>query len=198
MRLSTFDDWSRGHHGILTFKASGLSRSAWYRAIDAGSLAQIHPMVARMPGAATTPEQGIAAAVAAVSGDALASHRSAIRLWGLPRPDDDPVDVLTTSLDRGVELDGAILHRTRDRDDLVRLRRYSIPCTNILRTLVDLGAVDAPAVSDSLGHAIATRLADLRAIELTLTTHSRPERDGVTALRAAIDRWIDVPAPDAA
>ncbi len=45
MKLSDFDDWARAHHGIITFTASGLSRSAWYRAIEAGTLDPIHPYV---------------------------------------------------------------------------------------------------------------------------------------------------------
>jgi hypothetical protein len=71
-----------------------MSRSAWYRAIDAGTLIPLHPNVARLPGTADTPEQRIIAGVAAAGPEALASHRSAARLWGIPRPDDDPVDVI--------------------------------------------------------------------------------------------------------
>ncbi len=197
MRLSTFDDWARAHHGIITLDASGMSRSAWYRALDAGTLDPLHPFVARIPGTATTPEQRITAAVFAVGGDAMASHRSAARLWGVPRPDDDPVDIITSDLQRGVDLDGVTLHRTRDPHHLAPQRRYGVRCTNILRTLVDLGAVDGDAVVDAVGHTLATRLADLRALEVVVTTHSRPGRSGVAALRRAIDDWsIDAKPAD--
>ena len=196
MRLSTFDDWARAHHGIITFEASGLSRSAWYRAIDAGSLVPIHPLVARIPGTATTPEQCIAAAVLAVGGGAVASHRSAVRLWGAARPDDDPVDVLTCDPRRGVELDGVVLHRTIDLDHLVPQRRFGIPCTNILRTLVELGAVDAPGVVEAVGHAIAAKLADLRALEVACGALAA-WAGRVVALRQAIDTFsIDAKPAD--
>jgi very-short-patch-repair endonuclease len=158
---------------------------------------QVHPSVARLPGAAVTPEQRIAAAVLAAGGDVLASHRSSARLWGAARPDDDPVDVLSPSLTRGIALDGVVLHRTRDRDHLHPLRRYNVPCTNILRTLVDLGAVDPGGVIDLVGHVISTGLADLGAIEHALQVHARPGRTGVVALRHAIDEFsIDAKPAD--
>ena len=97
MRLSDFDDWARAHHGIITLEASGLTRSSWYREIERGTLVQIHPGVARLVGTPDSPEQRIIAGVLAIREPALASHRSAARLWGIPRPDDDPVDVILTA-----------------------------------------------------------------------------------------------------
>jgi very-short-patch-repair endonuclease len=72
-----------------------------------------------------------------------------------------------------------------------------LPCTNILRTLVDLGAVDADAVHGAVGHAITTKLADLRAIQTTVVEHSRQGRSGVVALRTAVADWaIDAKPAD--
>lgn len=189
MRLCDFDDWARAHHGILTREAGGYSKSAWYRALDAGDLIQIHPNVARLPGTALTPEQRIIAGVLALGVPAIASHRSAARLWLVPRPDDDPVDVLLLDARRDLHLDGVIIHRTIDREHLTPQRRFNIACTNIVRTLLDLGAVEGAAVDDAVGHAIATKLASLDALEAVLATHAGRGRGGVTALRAAIDRF---------
>ncbi len=197
MKASAFDAWARAHHGLITFQSSGLSRSAWYRAIEAGSLDQIHPHVARLPGTATTPEQRIAAAVLAAGGDALASHRASARLWGIVRSEHDPVDLVTPSLNRGISLDGVFIHRTTDLDHLNAQRRDGIRCTSVLRMLVDLGAVDPAGVTEAVGHAIATRLAELGAIERTLEIHARPGRPGIRALRAAINEFtIDAKPSD--
>lgn len=184
-----FDAWARAHHGTVTLATSGLSRSAWYRALTAGNLEQLHPYVARLPGTPDTPEQRIVAACLAVGDAALASHRSAARLWGIPRPDDDPVDVIDRREGCQTHLDGTIVHRPTDRLRLVPQRRLGIRCTNILRTLVDLGAVDPDSVRDAVGHALATRLADLTAIERTVIEHSQHGRAGVVALRGAVDAW---------
>ena len=189
MRLLDFDDWACAHHGILTLESSGLSRSAWYRALDAGTLHQLHPFVARLPGTPDTPEQRILAAVAAIGPTAVASHRSAARLWGIPRPDEDPVDLIDERSGSQARLDGVVIHRPTDRSRLTPQRRYGIACTNILRTMVDLGAVDPASSTDAVGHVLATRLADLSALEAATIDHGRRGRSGVAALRDAVDDW---------
>ena len=189
MRLSDFDDWARAHHGIVTLDSSGLSRDAWYRAIRAGTIEQLHPHVARLHGTPNTPEQRIIAAVTAVGAGALASHRSAARLWGIPRPDDDPVDVLLPARRRDVTLDGVVVHRPRDLARLIPQRRFGIRCTNIIRTLLDLGAVDPGALHGAVGHAITTNLVSLDALEIAAAEHARPGRSGVVAVRDAIADW---------
>lgn len=189
MRLSDFDDWARAHHGIITLDSSGLSRSGWYRAVRAGSIVQMHPLVGRFPGTADTPEQRILAAVDAVGPTALASHRSAARLWGVPRPDDDPVDIIDARAGTQIRLEGAIIHRPSDRQRLTPQRRFEIRCTSILRTLADLGAVDPTGVHDAVGHVLAVGLADLGAIEIAAADHARRGRPGIPALRDAIDDW---------
>ena len=73
---------------------------------------------------------------------ALASHRSAAYLWGIARPDDDPIDVIVTGRRRLPSLDGVIVHRPKDLRRLIPQRRSGIRCTNVLRTVLDLGAVD--------------------------------------------------------
>ncbi|HSL74126.1 MAG TPA: type IV toxin-antitoxin system AbiEi family antitoxin domain-containing protein [Ilumatobacteraceae bacterium] len=189
MRLEDLDAWATAHHGVITRQHSGLTRSSWYRAIESGQLEQLHPGVARLHGTAPTAEQRITAAVLAVGGSALASHRSAARLWGVARPHDDPVDVTVVGERRRPRLDGVVLHHPRDLDRLLPQRRQRIPCTNILRTLLDLGAVDPDGVVHAVGHAIASRLASLTAIERTLADHARSGRSGIAALRTAIDEW---------
>ncbi len=189
MRLSDFDDWARAHHGIITLEASGLARDAWYRAIKAGTIEQLHPHVARLHGTPDTPEQRIIAAVNAVGAGALASHRSAARLWGIPRPDDDPVDVLVSSERRDVAFDGVIVHRPRDLARLVPQHRFGIRCTNIIRTLLDLGAVDPEGLHDAVGHAITTNLVSLDALEVAAAEHARPGRGGIVPVRDAIADW---------
>lgn len=197
MRLSDFDRYALRHHGTITLEASGLTRSAWYRALRAGTIEQIHPYVARLHGTPDTPEQRIAAALAAVGERAVASHRSAAHLYGVPRPDTDPVDVIVLGRRRSVALEGVIIHEPTDRRRLTPQRHKGLRCTNILRTLVDLGAVDTSAVHDAVGHTLATGLANLAAIQTTVVEHSRQGRGGVVALREAVADWtIDAKPAD--
>ena len=189
MKLSDFDDWATAHHGIITFDRAGVTRSAWYRAIERGELLQVHPYVARLVGSAETPEQRIIAAVCSIGTPAIASHRSAARLWGVPRPEDDPVDVIITGERRDVTRAGVVVHQPTDRANLTPQRRYSIPCTNIVRTVVDLGAVDPAGVHAAVGHAVTAGLASLDAIEAAAGRHARRGRAGIVPVREAIADW---------
>jgi hypothetical protein len=144
VNLGLLDGWARTHHGIVTKHRAielGWTEAAWYRAIRRGQLHLMHPGVARLHGTPTTPVQRIHAAVLAAGRTAVASHRSAAALWEIERPEDDPVDVIVNRGVSGLRLAGVNVHRPRDRIDMALVYRSNTPSTNLLRTLVDLGAV---------------------------------------------------------
>ncbi len=198
MQLTTLDHLATANHGIVSRSASGLSRSSWYRAIAAGQLEQVYPGVARLHGTARTPEQRIVAAVLATGPSSMASHRSAAHLWGIPRPEDDPVDVIVVGARRRFTgFDDVVIHRPRDLERLAPQRRSGIVCTNALRAVLDLGAVDRSAVADAVGHVITSRLATLNALETVVIQHSEHGRTGIVALREAVADWsIDAKPTD--
>lgn len=189
VRLDNLDSWATAHHGVVSLEASGLSRSSWYRAIRSGQLEQLHPGVARLHGTPNTQQQRIMAAHLAVGSPALASHRSAAHLWGIERPGHDPVDIIVVGRRRYPALDGVVIHRPKDIERLTPQRRDNIACTNILRTLLDLGAVDHRAVSDAVGHAIAHHHVNVSTLESVVIQHSEHGRAGIVALRNAVDDW---------
>ena len=144
MNLGTLDEWARSHHGIVTKCRAvelGWTESAWYRAIGRGQLQLVHPGVARLHGTPITPVQRIHAAVLAAGRTAVASHRSAAALWGIDRPEDDPIDLTVGRGVTGLAIAGVTIHRPRDRIDMATVVRLHTPSTNLLRTLIDLGAV---------------------------------------------------------
>ncbi len=57
-----------------------------------------------------------------------------------------------------------------------------IRTTNILRTLCDLGALDAAAVDPAVGHVVTTGLASPAALRKAVDRHARRGRPGVPAL----------------
>jgi very-short-patch-repair endonuclease len=189
VRLSDLDAWATAHHGVISIEASGLSRSAWYRAIRSGQLEQLHPGVARLHGTPITPELRIMAALLAVGTPALASHRSAAHLWGIERRPGDPVDAIVVGRRRLPALQGVVIHRPSDLERLTPQRRSNIACTNVLRTLLDLGAVDRAAVPDAVGHAIAHHHVTLPTLETVVVQHAVQGRAGIVALRDAVDEW---------
>lgn len=205
--LNLIEPFARRHHGLVTFAAArerGISKSAWYRAIDRGVLAPVHPLVARLVGAPRTREQRILAAVLALRqgrarpGVVLASHRSAAHLLGLDRPEGDPVDVIVAS-EHARHLDGVVVHRPTVLDDLTPTIRRGVPCTNELRTLIDLGAVDAAAVPAALERFVGNRRIRPAAVAALLERHGRQGHTGITAVRRALCTWPlanDVPDSD--
>ena len=122
------------HHGVVTRDAcirAGISSASWYRAHRDGMLEPLHRNVARMVGTPRTRQQAVCAAVLAAGRGALASHRSAAFLWGIPRPDVDPVDVLLPDRARRASLSPVVVHRPSDLGDLKPVRRQGIPVTNV-------------------------------------------------------------------
>ena len=223
MRLIDLDQRAISQHGLITLSQSGLSRAGWYRALKSGRFEQIHPGVARLAGTARGYRQRIAAALLAMAEPAVrnpssasrpfavASHRSAASLWladSIPpamsarsarsaSSTDIPIDIIVADRRRSTRLAGTVVHRPRDLERLTPQVVDGIRCTNILRTLLDLGAVAPDEVHPLLGHALATRMVNLDAVETALLQHARPGRSGVTALRHALDDWaIDAKPAD--
>lgn len=194
MKLHLLDAFASRHHALVTLDAfldAGLSRSTFYRAVRVGDLMLIHPSVARVAGSVDSALQRLHAAVLAAGPDAMASHRSAAWLWGVPRPGGEPCDVILPGRGRrsSPRLEGVVIHRPRDQGDLRPCRRYGIPCTNILRTLCDLGAVDRRGVNPAVGHVLTNSLATASALDRAICSHSRQGRHGIVAFRDALRDW---------
>jgi very-short-patch-repair endonuclease len=198
VRLHRLDAFATRHHGLITLPDAlrlGVSRSSWYRALDSQHFEQLHPGVARLWGTPATFEQRALAAAWAADPGAMTSHRTSARLWGVERPEDDPIDVITPQRTRGPRPDGVIVHRPRDIADLRPIVRRGVPTTNPMRMLLDLGAVDEACVYDALIAVMSAKVASPAAIRSTLIRHSKKGRHGVTALRTALERWTDEELP---
>jgi very-short-patch-repair endonuclease len=193
MDLSALTTSAAEHHGLVTMAVAvtkGISRATWFRALDDGRLILVHRGIARMAAFPPTPEQTIAAAVLATAPLSMASHRSAARLWGIARPDGDPIEVIVARRNRSPDIAGVIVHRPRDLGDLTPVKRSGVPTTNVLRLLCDLGAVDPGAVSAAVGHVVSARLASPVALRRAIDRHSRRGRHGVPAFREALEEWV--------
>jgi very-short-patch-repair endonuclease len=198
MDVESIEAWALAHHGLVPLammRQPGEDRPgtpsvwSWRRAVRSGHLELVHPGVARLRGAPRTREQRIAAAQMAVGGS-IASHRSAAFLWGLDRPAHDPVDLIVTRRGgRRIELAGVEVHRPRDLLDLTPSVRSGISCTNPLRTLCDLAAVDADSAPAMVEHVLVSGWARPTGLRALVARHGRPGRVGVTALREAVDAW---------
>jgi very-short-patch-repair endonuclease len=137
-----------------------------------------------------TPEVSHQRLIAAcLAGPAVASHRSAGRLWAFPEMPDDIVEVT------------ALRHRRRRSADVIWHESYhltdrditeieGIACTRPVRTFIDLGVALSPDELEAvLNEGIRRNLLSLPAIT------SRPERfgplrRGTAVVRAVLDRQL--------
>lgn len=189
MDVQRFDRYASMHRGLLSFEASGLSRRDWNEAVARGEAELRHRNVVRLYGARPTMELRIEAAVLASGWDSLASHRSATLLWGAERPPTDPIDIILPGRTRRARLADVVVHRPRDMRQLRPVWRHGIPTTDPLRTLLDLGAVDASGVDAALLRFVVDGYVTPKAVRAALVRHSQHGRHGVVALRDALDRW---------
>ena len=190
--LHLLEPFAMLHHGLVNrFDAVdlGVHASAWYRAIDRGLLEPVSKNVVRMLGAPITREQRILGGVWSCGPGAMASHRSGAYLWGTDRPEDDPIDVMLPWRTRRAAVAGVVVHRPRDLKDMRPVFRSGIPCARPARVLVDLGAVDDQGVYAALEAILTSKVIDARAARAALKRHAKRGHDGITALRAALDRW---------
>ncbi len=180
-------------HGLVEFRqatASAMSKSGWFRRLDSGLLISVAPRVARLPGAPVTDYQTIAAWVIAGGSAAMASHRSAARLWGLDITSTDPVDIVFPGRHHRRQLDGAMVHRPSDPGDLRAVRRHGIAVAVPSRTVVDLGATAAPDdVARFVEHLVMRRTMSFAAIVAAVDRLGGRGRAGAGVLRDVLTDW---------
>jgi very-short-patch-repair endonuclease len=192
VKLKLIERFALAHHGVITLDAvrdAGMSRSTWQRAVASGQLELIHEGVARIAGAAIPAHQPLAAAVLAAGKGALASHRAAAWLWGIPLPNRPVPELILPSRARQATLEGVIVHRPRDLLDLGAVYKYGIPACKLLRIACDYGAVDPQGAHAVIGHIITNGWMSAEAFEAAVRTHGRRGRPGVPVLRAALADW---------
>jgi very-short-patch-repair endonuclease len=163
-------------HGLVARSqavARGLSPYAIRYRIRSGEWSRVHPGVYRLASSPETFHQRLLAACLSAGADAVASHRAAASLLGLPVPDGH-VEITVPEC-RRIRIAGARLHRTTDLATLRRRRIDGIPVTTPSRTVVDLAKVlDPDQLEAVLDHTLAERIVSVRS--LTTTLASRPSR----------------------
>lgn len=129
-------------HGVVSIRQVtgplGNSRSAVYRAVDAGRLHRLHPGVYAVGHTHLSPHGHCLAAVLACGPDALLSHVSAAWLWNLTKTSPLPASVSTPHYRKPRR--PLRLHEAHSITPEDRALREGIPVTSLPRTLLDLAA----------------------------------------------------------
>ncbi len=134
--------------------------------------------------APVTWRQGLMVVILAAGG--TASHRAAAALHRLDGFEERDLDI-TVALTRHRVVPGAVVHRAR-LEPCERVVADGIPCTNIARTLCDLGAVvSQDLVEQALDDALRRGVSE-RWIREELERARRPGKTGTGVLEQVLDR----------
>jgi very-short-patch-repair endonuclease len=129
-------------HGLVArwqLDELGLSWEAARHRVDHGRLIRVRRGVFLVAGAPRSWPQSVMAAVLGAGAAAWASHRTAARLWRLPVPAIDLIE-LTTPLERRVRIPGVRGHRSGVWHELDVATASGVPTTSPARTIADLSS----------------------------------------------------------
>jgi hypothetical protein len=195
------DAIASAQHGAIALwqLIDAVSRRAVERAVESGELIRAAPEVFVLPGSPRTWRQRLMVAVLDAGPGACVSHRAAAILHGIARRGMPEVVEITAPRTRSERIAGVIVHKPLDlRADRDITVVDGIPCTSVLRTLVDYG-VSEPwlEVWDAIERAIQADLVTHRGCEWMLSTLSKQGRTGCGPFRRALDeRALKMKAPD--
>jgi hypothetical protein len=189
-RLLTLTAVAERSHGVLTtadLRTAGVTPSAERRWVDLGRLVPMCRGVFRMGGAPPTPHQRLLAAVRFNGDDAVASHRAAAWLWGLPG---FGVGVIEVSKPRGrsQRRHNGWVHGSMVLPDHHRTEQLAIPVTTPARTVSDLAGVVHPARAErALDAALSSGLVRIGDVQAVFAELARRGRRGTATMRELLD-----------
>lgn len=182
-------------HGLVTLQQLfelGVSRAMLRTRLDRGQWAKVEKQVVRIEGAKNTWESKLLARILGAGDGAMASHRSAAALWnldGFPRRSRHELVVPNT---RRIVRRDVTVHHSGDLHLVRPALRDHIPVTPLVRTLLDLAAVESrEAVLLTVDDARRSWHISFDQLLRVLETHARRGRGGVATFRSIIDEYVD-------
>lgn len=189
-RLDHLAASARAQSGLLTnaqLEAAGMQPGAVKYRTRVGGLERVAPGVRRVGGTPITWRQRLEAACLATGPLSAASHRSALALWGLITWEDVPVEI-TVVYERDPDGCDAVVHRSKDLlpQDIELVD--GIPCTSVVRTLVDAGAVlQDRTVERLLERALVRQLTTVAEVRDFMERVAARGRRGVGVMRRVLE-----------
>jgi very-short-patch-repair endonuclease len=179
------------HHGVISRQAAldvGATRNQISRQLARGHWQRPLPGVYLLPGSPATWERAVAIAVLGSGTGAIASHATAAHLWDLGRR---PKFIEVTSPHQGIPRRGHVIHRSTDLIPENVTLVSGIPCSTVVRLLVDVGIPWGDGFANRcLDEAIRRELATERAVARELHRVARKGRNGVGPLRRVLSERL--------
>lgn len=167
--------------------AAGVSDREIRRRIERGSLRPVHPGVYATFGTPLDYRARVLAGCLSAGPGAVASHRSALSIWGL-LDGEQPVEITAPRPSHPVP-GGYVLHRPNVLRPVDVTTRRLVPITNPMRSLLDAGAVlPRHVVGECVEKALNERLVTVKGLRVILAELGGRGRTGTGALRTYLDR----------
>jgi very-short-patch-repair endonuclease len=181
---------SVAHHGLVSrtlADQAGVPAEALSVRARNGMLERVDREIYRFRGAPRTWEQRALVAVWAAGPAALLSHRAAALLHRLDGIEQAPMEVLVDRWSRRRRRRDVRLHEAQDIRDSDRHAISSIPCTSIVRTLLDLPAgLHRERADQALEDALRRRLCTVDEVADRFVQVARRGRPGTRVMRALL------------
>lgn len=179
----------RAQHGVVTrfqLLAIGYTRREIEQRLHNGRLHHISNGIYAVGRRDLNPHGRWMAAVLACGDDAVLSHRSAGELWGIAREWEGRIDVSIRRRSK-ITRRGILVRARPTLPDLSVARRYGIPVTNPVQTLIDLATELKPMrLERAVNQADVHDLVDPETLRTALDSHVG--EPGAKKLRTLLDR----------
>lgn len=165
--------------GLTSRQIQGLIRSGWC----------VHPQqgIYRVQGAPTTSRQHMLELAWACGPDAVASHRAAGHLWGLPGLSQAAPEV-TRPRGQSQRRAGGFVHGSLWLPSQHLTVRDHVPVTTPARTVFDLAGVVAPTFAErALDAALQRKLCTLAQVQMAFFALARRGRRGTATMRRLLE-----------
>ena len=183
---------ARVRYGLLSRLAAlslGLSDHIISVALARGAWDEVYPGVYYLNASPREWESDLMAAILAAGPRAVASHRSAARLWGLDGFKSATLE-LTVPFTNEPMPEGVLIHRTRRPPG--QTLRESMPVTTVERTLLDLAAMLSERVLErTVQSALHARLTTSEMLWQVLATDGGRGVTGTRRFRGVLGRVAD-------
>lgn len=168
-------------------RALGLTSHQIHGRLRKGLWARLHPGVYRIRGIPSSWHQDVMAACRWGGQQAVASHRAAATLWGLyPGERRPPVEISTPGQARPPK--DVLVHGRASLKAPEKTLRGPIPTTPVVRTLLDLGAVEKPViVEEAVDYALRKRMVTLDRLKERLEEVACKGRPGISLMRRILN-----------
>lgn len=167
--------------------ALGLTDEEILGRVERGSLRTVHPGVYATFGRPLDYRARALAACLAAGPGAVASHRTALSMWGL-LDGEQPIDLTAPRWSHPIPA-GIVVHRPNVLRPVDVTVRHHVPLTNPIRSLLDAG-VELPRhqVGECVERALVARLVTVKGLRVILADLGGRGRTGTAALRRHLDQ----------